>query len=132
MDFLGYRFFRFKKNIAIKQQQKNSARHDKDLSFEELAHHTNRLLKTNGKFWLILPSQEGSEFIRIARQENLFVEQQILVQPKPGKEPNRMVLCFTKVDGSIAIKQLCIYDEKGNATKEYYDLTNAYLLWLNK
>ncbi|MDP1728357.1 MAG: methyltransferase [Bacteroidota bacterium] len=125
-------FFRFKKNIAIIEEQKSNARHDKALPFEELANHTNRLLKSTGKFWLILPMQEGTEFIKIARQENLYVSQQILVQPKPGKEPNRMVLCFVKVDGSIANKQLCIYDEKGNATKEYYDLTNEYLLWLNK
>lgn len=122
-------FFRFKKNMAITEKHKSSARHDKDLPFEELAHHTSRLLKPQGTFWLILPIQEGNEFIHIARQENLFVSHQILVQPKPAKTPNRMIVCFVKVDSPFELKKFCIYDNNGKATPEYYELTMPYLLW---
>lgn len=124
-------FFRFKKNIAITVEQRSSARHDKDLPFEELAYHARRLLKPNGKFWLILPIQEGTEFIQIAQRENLFVSQQILVQPKPNKAPNRMIVCFTKTDTPVLVRTFCIYDKDGNATREYIELTMPYLLWKN-
>ncbi len=122
-------FYHHQKNHAIPEEQRSNARHTGELPFEELALHVNRLLKPDGKFWLILPMQEGNTFIAIAKQENLNVHTRILIQPKPDKQPNRMIICFAKAAIPIQQKTFCIYDATGKATRDYYQLTKDYLLW---
>ncbi len=122
-------FYHHQKNLPIARQQRSNARHTVELPFEELALHVNRLLKPEGKFWLILPVQEGEAFIAFARAENLHVHTLINIQPKPDKKPNRMIICLGKTALPLQESTFCIYDETGKATREYYELTKDYLLW---
>ncbi|MBC7383799.1 MAG: methyltransferase [Bacteroidia bacterium] len=124
-------YFRFKKNILISDKQRSNARHDKELSFEDLAYQVKRLLKPDGNFWVILPVQEAVEFIKIASNEMLFVSNQILVQAKPGKLPNRIIMCFTGIETPVKQNYFCILNEEGKPSTAYYEATKDYLLWLN-
>ena len=50
------------------EKKRSQARHTEQLSFEELLESATRLLSANGRLAVILPFQEGLQFIESARQ----------------------------------------------------------------
>ncbi len=125
-------YFRFNHNFIIQDKQRSLARHDQDLPFEDLAFHVHRLLKQEGKFWLILPNREAIEFIEIAGKHHLFLQEGISVQPKKSKPVNRFILCFGKVETPLLKRNFIIYDEDGKASEAYYEKTREFYLWEEK
>ena len=117
------------KNMGIEDENRALARHDKDLPFEDLCKEAYHLMKEEAMFWLILPHQEGLEFIQIAKQFNLHLDQLIRVKPKPEKEVNRLILTFGKSNKIPKETKFTIYQSDGTATIGYIDLTKDFYLW---
>ncbi|MEI6880280.1 MAG: methyltransferase [Bacteroidota bacterium] len=125
-------YYRNAKNMGIENEKRALARHDKDLSFEDLCKEAYRLMKNEGMFWLILPHQEGLEFIQIAKQHNLQLLHLINIKPKPEKELNRLILAFGKSNKTYLESTFTIYQSNGIATDEYVELTKDFYLWKDK
>jgi tRNA1Val (adenine37-N6)-methyltransferase len=125
-------YYRNAKNMGIEDEKRALARHDKDLPFEDLCKEAYRLMKNEGMFWLILPHQEGLEFIQIAKQHNLQLLHLINIKPKPEKELNRLILAFGKSNKTYLESTFTIYQSDGIATDEYVELTKDFYLWKNK
>jgi tRNA1Val (adenine37-N6)-methyltransferase len=125
-------YYRNAKNMGIEDEKRALARHDKDLSFEDLCKEAYRLMKNKGMFWLILPHQEGLKFIQIAKQHNLQLHYKINIKPKPEKEINRLILAFG-ISTKIYIEStFTIYQSDGIATDEYVELTKDFYLWKDR
>ena len=125
-------YYRNSKNMGIEDEKRALARHDKDLPFEDLCKQAYRLMKDDALFWLILPHQEGLEFIQIAKQHNLQLHHLINIKPKPDKEINRLILAFG-ISNKIYIEStFTIYQSDGIATDEYIELTKDFYLWKDK
>lgn len=125
-------YFTHGKNYNIQDNSRRQARQNMELSFEDLEKHVNRLLSLNGHFWLILPVEQATVFSKIMIHSGWFLSKQILLQPKYGKLPNREIMCWSKHDIPCIKSQLTIYDDKGQYTSAYKDVTIDYLLWESK
>jgi tRNA1Val (adenine37-N6)-methyltransferase len=125
-------YYRNSKNMGIEDEKRALARHDKDLPFEDLCKQVYRLMKDDALFWLILPHQEGLEFIQIAKQHNLQLHHLINIKPKPEKEINRLILAFGKSNKTYIESTITIYQSDGIATDEYVELTKDFYLWKDR
>ncbi|MFN4083702.1 MAG: tRNA1(Val) (adenine(37)-N6)-methyltransferase [Bacteroidia bacterium] len=121
-------YYKQKNNYKIEDEQRSKARHDKDLPFVDLIDFVLKNLNTEGCFWLILPTKEANEFLALCAKK-LFLNECVSIKPKPTKQPNRMILCFSLVQTKKTEKIFTVYNEDGSPTNEYIDITKEFYLW---
>ena len=76
---------------------RTTARHAVELPFEALRDAVVRLLTEEGRFAVVLPSDEAARFERICRG-TLFASRRTAVRTTPRKAPKRMLLEFVRQD----------------------------------
>jgi len=106
------------------------ARHTDTLSYAELIMGSYWLLNPEGRLAVILPFESSVGFEKLALESGLFLQRKTLVKPKPGKEVNRVLLSFGKHNSSIAENIITIYDENGQWTESYKNLTRNFYLYI--
>ena len=100
---------------------------DENLTFQELLHHLSRLLSREGRFYMILPPSEQSEFDAIA--DNLlfpFVRWEIF--PNPHKPAHRLITGYSFHHVPTHLHQLTIRDVYGKLTEDYRQTTGLFYL----
>lgn len=112
------------------KEDRATARHTHQLTFDELIDNTLRLLQNDGLFALILPYNEALIFIEKAQKKELFLTRRCNVKPNPEKPPKRILLEFSKKPTNQLVEQnLTIETEKRHQyTNEYKKLTEAFYL----
>jgi tRNA1Val (adenine37-N6)-methyltransferase len=121
-------YFVGKNNFSITNIQRAKARHDNDLSFEDLIHSVIKLLSKTGTFTLILPIAEAIIFKELATQKGLFLNKEIFIKPKPSKEPNRMIMEFSLLQEEKITDEFIIYNDDNSQTVAYKNLTSEFYL----
>ena len=121
-------YFIGKNNFNIANIQRAKARHDNDLSFEELIHSVIKLLSETGKFTLILPIAEAITFKELAIQKGLFLNKEIFIKPKPSKEPNRMIMEFSLLQEDKITAEFIVYNDDNSQTEAYKNITSEFYL----
>ncbi len=111
-----------------KQKKRQFTRHADSLSYSQLVNVAMRLMKPNGRFALVLPYKESKVFLQLALKSGLYLQGQMLIFPKPCKEPNRINLLLGLSASSEKTEKLIIRNEKGNFTKEYMNMVKNYYL----
>jgi tRNA1Val (adenine37-N6)-methyltransferase len=107
--------------------RKNRARHTSNLSRNELLRGIQELLDANGKFLIILPVKESTNFTSLAGSSGLFLQRMLLVTPKTGKPVNRVLSCFSFIPCEDPLcEELVIRNADNSFTKEYIAFTEAY------
>lgn len=104
----------------------NLAKHNDNLSFDELIKGVSVLLSENGDFYLILPPAEMKIFRDKAMQASLWVKGELLIKPQPSKTINRMICNFGHKQASPVSHKLCIRNTDGSYSSEYITLTKDY------
>lgn len=107
---------------------KRLAKHNDNLSFEELVNGVRELLSENGNFYLILPPAEMKIFRNEAMQASLWVNGELLIRPRSLKPVNRIIISFGHKQTSPTSQEICLRDADGNFTMEYINLTKDYYL----
>lgn len=122
----------FHKHLNSAAQQRNLARHDEQLSKEDLAGNVERLLKNGGTFCVLYPNSEWSAWINVAKASGLNLDNEIAIRPNANKSVNRMVGFFNKqVPDTVQQTQFTIYEDAGKRyTKEFIKLMQDYYLHL--
>jgi tRNA1Val (adenine37-N6)-methyltransferase len=118
----------FKNSLKPKENDRVQARHNIDLSSDELLLGVKKLLNENGCFCIILPALENDSFILEAEQYNLFCSKIVYVKPTLNKDTKRIMLEFVfgkvnRIEDSFAIetdKRHCYTEEYKNLTKDFY------------
>ena len=121
-------YFVSKNNFSIANIQRAKARHDNDLSFEDLIHSVIKLLSETGKFILILPIAEAIIFKELATQKGLFLNKEIFIKPKPIKQNNRIIMEFSLLQKEKITNEFVIYNEDNSQTEAYKNLTSEFYL----
>lgn len=117
----------FSNGVKSKSHSKSIARHNHLLPFNQLIEGCVQLLKSSGKFALILPIEETQQFILQAETEGLFVERITGVKPKRLKNINRYLIEFTKTKSAVKEEVLSIYIDSGtDYTDQYKELTRDF------
>jgi tRNA1Val (adenine37-N6)-methyltransferase len=122
----------FNNSLKSPDTGRNTARHNDDLPFNSLLEDCSTLLNTNGKLSVIIPFSENGQFESLATDYELTVTRKLIILPKTEKEPNRILMEFTKGESDhIETGQLSIRDLHRNYTKEYVKLTELFYLGLH-
>jgi tRNA1Val (adenine37-N6)-methyltransferase len=110
---------------------RNTARHTDELPLKSLVELSSLLLTDSGKLSVVFPFAESQILISLAAESSLSIKRQLIIIPKQGKEPNRILLEFTKKPvKNMEIAKLTIRDLNGKYTQEYIDLTESFYVKL--
>lgn len=121
-------YFISKSNYSIADLQRAKARHDNDLTFEELIDCVQKMMSQQGVFKLILPNNEGVIFKKLALQKGLFCSESIFIKPKISKSSNRVIMSFINQNVAETETAFIIYNEDNTQTEGYKNLTSEYYL----
>ena len=109
--------------------ERGTARHQKVLTLNELAKIGKELLTSDGKLALILPVEEGEQFIRLTATVNLFLNRLTRVKPNPIKPVRRLLMEFSNqmqiVDESVLMLE---HEKHHDYTDEHRELTKDFYL----
>jgi tRNA1Val (adenine37-N6)-methyltransferase len=108
--------------------QRNMARHNDHLTFEELIDNTLRLLNPHGTLHLILPIQEGVYFSKLAEANGLYCYKKCEVVMRRSKPPKRWLLAFSKEYQALSEYTLVIQNAHEEYTPEYRELAKDFLI----
>ncbi|WP_127846775.1 tRNA1(Val) (adenine(37)-N6)-methyltransferase [Psychroflexus aestuariivivens] len=119
-------FFKVSENIST--EERNTARSQSELSFEELLKGVNQLLTLTGNFAVVIPYEREKEFIEMATQFNLFPNQILNVRGQFNSKIKRSLINFCREKSSIEIDELTIEISRHNYTTEYIELVEDFYL----
>lgn len=112
------------KGLINDHSAKTIARHEVLCTLEDVIRVGSRLLKVNGRFYMIHRPHRLVDILTLLRQYNLEPKKMRLVHPYIESEPN-MVLIEAVRNGKAMIKvlpPLIVYKEKNTYTDEIYDI----------
>lgn len=104
------------------------ARHSDSLPHGALLGAVVRLLQENGFFYIILPTEEATAFIRLAGEHGLHLSRLTRVLPNPGKAPKRYLMKFGFANIPAQTDELVIEISRHEYTPEYIQLTRDFYL----
>jgi len=104
------------------------ARHTDTLRYGQLVASVLRFMKPEGRFSVVLPYRESKVFLELAEKSGLYLQHQMLIFPKPCKEPNRVNLLLGTSSAFTETEKFIIRNEDGSFTKQYLDMVKNYYL----
>lgn len=119
----------YAENYKTDNEQRDLARFQDAMPFEELIEAADLLLSENGIFAVILPFREEENFIALAKESELYPMKITHVKGTPTSEIKRSLLAFSRNEVSeIEIDELVIEIDRHVYTAEYIDLTKDFYL----
>lgn len=88
---------------------RKTSRHTEDLTHDTLLACAERLLSDQGRLGIILPTVEGTSFIKRAREAGLFVIRQTAFLSRPGRPQERWLLEFSRQPCDVVTQTLTLY-----------------------
>lgn len=105
-------------------------RHTDSLSSEDLLQAVNRLLSENGRFWVVLPTQEAQQLCALAVPIGLYWTHIVDIFSRPDKPPERQLIQFERINTRIQRSKLLLFAHaKGNTySTDFQALTEGFYL----
>lgn len=115
--------------FETEDESRNKARFTTSLSFENLLKGVAKILSETGLFSVIIPYQEEENFIRLAKEEDLFLNKVCRVKGNETSAIKRSMLTFSfKNDKNVVEEELIIEKERHQYTDAYINLTKDFYL----
>lgn len=109
--------------------QRDKARFEASLPFEDLAEAASVLLSDIGIFAVIIPYKEEAGFLAIAKENELYPVKITRVKGTPTTETKRSLIAFSRDEvAEVAVDELVIETARHLYTKEYIALTQDFYL----
>ncbi|MBP5778139.1 MAG: methyltransferase [Prevotella sp.] len=119
----------FVNSLTCPDEQRTAARHTVSLSFENLAHAAFRLLKPDGIFSVVIPTENRPNLEAASRMEGFFISRICLIKTTPQKQPKRQLIEFRKFPVyEINIQEGIIEDSPNVKNPWYRQLTEAFYI----
>lgn len=119
----------FDNSLKSPKTNNNLAKHNDNLSYEDLILGVKKILSKNGSFYTIFPFSEGNVFREKAEINNLFCTKTLLIKPNNKKPVNRILFKFQLNKPAIIIEnKITIRNPNNNFYKEFINLTQDYYL----
>ena len=115
-------------SLGCPDQQRNSARHNDSLTYEELLEGVTGLLTENGTFTIVIPMDVADRVKMIASEKKLQAVRQLNVITKPGGIPKRTLITFSFSNQECIVEELLTEVARHQYSKEYIALTREYYL----
>ncbi|WP_445456657.1 tRNA1(Val) (adenine(37)-N6)-methyltransferase [Flavobacterium sp. HNIBRBA15423] len=118
----------YTENYKTENTQRDLARFEDALPFEDLIEAADLLLSENGIFSVIIPFKEEERFLALAKDFELYPLKITRVKGKPNTEIKRSLLAFTRIQQTPLIDELIIEIARHQYTPEYINLTQDFYL----
>lgn len=128
----------FNNSLQCPDEQRNNARHTATLPYTDLLLYSYQLLNNNGILAIILPYNEGNDFIKLSTNFNYKIRRTTIVYPTPTSRPKRLLIELIKntensnstpADNDINRQQnMAIEITRHKYTDEYIALTKDFYL----
>jgi len=119
----------FSEDYKSDNSQRDLARFQDAMPFEDLIEAAALLLSENGIFSVILPFKEEEKFLALAKDHELFPLKITRVKGTPTSEIKRSLLAFSRNENSeFPIDKLIIETARHQYTPEYIELTKDFYL----
>lgn len=118
----------YSEDYKTDSQKRNKARFQDALPFNHLIESVSKLLTANGKFAVIIPFKETSNFITIANRFKLFPNKILQVQGRSNTEIKRSLIEFSFKESELEIESLIIEIDRHQYTEDYINLTKDFYL----
>ncbi|MBZ4042796.1 tRNA1(Val) (adenine(37)-N6)-methyltransferase [Flavobacterium hibisci] len=119
----------YSEDYKTENEQRDLARFQDAMPFEELVEAADLLLSENGIFAVILPFKEEKNFIALAKEAELYPTKITHVKGTPTSEIKRSLLAFSRNENpETEIDELIIETDRHVYTKDYIELTKDFYL----
>ncbi|WP_269234369.1 tRNA1(Val) (adenine(37)-N6)-methyltransferase [Flavobacterium flavigenum] len=119
----------YSEDYKTSNEQRDLARFQDAMPFEELVEAADLLLSENGIFAVILPFKEEKNFIALAKEAQLYSTKITRVKGTQTSEIKRSLLAFSRNENQEAeIDELVIEIDRHVYTPEYIELTKDFYL----
>ena len=119
----------YSEDYKTDSEQRDLARFQDALPFEDLVEAASMLLSETGIFSVIIPYKEEAKFIGLAKECNLFPCKITRVKGTPTTEIKRSLLAFSFVEKThFPIDELIIETARHHYTEDYIALTKDFYL----
>ncbi len=122
----------FQNSLQCENTRRNFARHgDSGLTLDRLIHQASTLVKSNGRFVVILPSDLEKVFLDTCTMYHFTLERQIKIFTKLGKASKRCIFAMKHSIETIApiYEELILTNDSDNKrTLAYAQLTSEFYL----
>ncbi len=119
----------FENALTCPDDKRTIARHSVSLNFQQLTESAFKLLKTEGKFSVIIPSDSYSFFETNARLCGFFISKVCKVHSVSNKPPKRYLIELVKRPvNELVIKDCILQDENNERSSWYHELTNDFYI----
>jgi len=118
----------FENDLQSPDEEKNEAKHDRNLSLKQLVHALERFLSDEADAAVLIPYQRLDYFKTILAEAGLFINEVLLVKQSPEHDFFRAVLLLSKKAGIYKETHLTIHDEQQQYSPEFTILLKDYYL----
>lgn len=119
----------FVDSLTCPDEQRSIARHAVTLTFEALIKSAYRLLKTEGTFSVVIPTEMRSKLEASARLEGFFISKVCCIKTTPQKPSKRQLIEFTKNPVNELFTCEGILETSPNTRSDWYkELTNDFYI----
>lgn len=109
--------------------QRDKARFEASLPFEDLAEAASILLSNIGIFAIIIPYKEEAHFLTLAKENELYPVKITRVKGTPESDTKRSLMAFSRNEGAeTVVDELVIETARHVYTPEYIALTQHFYL----
>jgi tRNA1Val (adenine37-N6)-methyltransferase len=105
-----------------------NARHTQSLTYQALLDHSIKFLKKSGRLAVVLPYEEGNQFLLLANNHKLFCIRQLAFYSRHGKPQERWLFEFSFEDKEALKEKLILHGEGDSWSDEYKNLTRDFYL----
>ena len=119
----------YSEDFKTDNSQRDLARFQDAMPFEDLVEAADLLLSENGIFAVIIPYKEEERFINLCTKMELFPIKITHVKGTPTTEIKRSLLAFKRFElSTLTINELIIETSRHQYTDEYIELTKEFYL----
>lgn len=118
----------YNEDYKTDNEQRDLARFQDALPFEDLVEAAHLLLSENGIFSVIIPFKEEEKFTTLAKDWDLFPFKITRVKGTPTTEIKRSLLAFSRIKKEAETDELIIENARHQYTEDYIALTKDFYL----
>lgn len=120
----------FVDSLNCPDKQRNSARHNSDLTYNELFKGVFNILSSDGLFTIVIPTDAEKQVKEMALAYAMYSVRQLYVITKPGNPPKRTLISFSFHNKKCTTEQLLTEIARHQYSEEYIRLTQEFYLKL--
>lgn len=118
----------YSEDVSSGNEQRDKARINASLPFDDLIEGTSFILSENGIFNIVVPHKEEENIISIAKKFNLFPFEILHIKGSHNTEIKRSLLAFSFQQKNLTTKELIIETSRHQYTDDYIHLTKDFYL----